>query len=138
MAHSGGSPCEADGHKPAATTCGVGRDPARAVIAAIFELLPHDEGDMLMGERCPKRSLHTFKSACREYQLTPGQLESFAKGTPGLAFRLSGRSEDILISRPKADRLFLGRTPFIGTWTLATMHGRAAPPDRGRDNPSPP
>lgn len=97
----------------------------KRVAQLLFESLPYPEGHLLLGIRSPRRYLHTFESARKAYGVPRGILETFARGTPGLALRWNGRPNDAIIDPLVADRTFLGRTPFVSAGQLAVMHGRS-------------
>lgn len=95
----------------------------KKVAQLLFESLPYPKGHLLLGIRSPKRYLHTFESARKTYGVPRGLLETFAKGTPGLALRWNGRPNDAIIDPVVADQTFIGRTPFVSSWQLSVMHG---------------
>jgi hypothetical protein len=94
------------------------------IIDLLFRTFPSKPGQKLLGISCIERRVHTFTSARLEYKVPRELLHTFAKGTPGLATRLSEKRDDILIDKAHADALFMGRTPFQTTGKLLEFFGR--------------
>lgn len=96
----------------------VGRDVANFVDAFVdvcFRNMPYGEGQILLGRPCPKRWLHDFPSARSTYGIGRHHLHVFVLGTPDLAAYVGERRQDSLIRAEVADRLFIGRTPFLSS-----------------------
>lgn len=78
-----------------------------------FRNMPYAAGQSLLGRHCPKRWLHDFSSAMEAYGIGRHHLDAFVRGTPELAAYVGDRRQDSLINADVADRLFVGRTPFL-------------------------
>lgn len=80
-----------------------------------FRNMPYAEGQVLLGRPCPKRWLYDFPSAMAMYGIGRHHLHAFVLGTPELAAYVGERRQDSLIRGEVADRLFVGRTPFLSS-----------------------
>jgi len=96
----------------------------RKIISSIFfKILPYEKGDILLGEICIERNMHTFYSAHQAYDVPRWLLRRFVQYTPGLATRYNARFNDAVIRKDIADTLFANRAPFISGWKVCKMHG---------------
>lgn len=59
--------------------------------------------------------MHDFSSAQEAYGVPAYQLEAFLRGTPELAVQPFKRPEEALIDVEVAEKLFIGKTPFLTT-----------------------
>lgn len=80
-----------------------------------FRNMPYAEGQVLLGRPCAKRCLYDFPSAMAAYGIGRHHLHAFVLGTPELAAYMGDRRQDSLICGEVADRLFVGRTPFLSS-----------------------
>lgn len=96
-----------------------------AVTDICFRNLPYGDGDTLMGRTCKRRRLFTFKDAVQHYGVAKDRMRAFLVGTPELAAYRGQHLHDTLIKVDVADRMFLGRTPFITRAALVERMGRS-------------
>lgn len=94
------------------------------VVEIIFRNLPYAAGDALLGRTCQVRSIHDFTSAKQAYNISRHHLRAFLAGTPELAVQPFRKPHDALIRIDVADRLILGKAPFISAMDVARKLGR--------------
>lgn len=83
------------------------------LVDVCFRNMPYAAGQVLLGRPCPNRWVYDFPSAMAAYGIGRHHLDAFILGTPELAAYVGDRRQDSLINADVADRLFLGRMPFL-------------------------
>jgi hypothetical protein len=95
---------------------GIGRDIEAFIdvlVDVCFRNLPYNKGQALLGRTCQTRWLYDFPSAMAAYNIGRHHLRAFVLGTPELVAYVGQRRQDSLIRVDVADRLFVGRLPFL-------------------------
>jgi hypothetical protein len=94
------------------------------LVDIMFRNLPYARGDMLLGRTSPARYVHDFTSAQKTYDISSHHLRAFLAGSPELAAQPFGKPQDALIRIDAADRLLLGKAPFLSAMDVSRKLGR--------------